>query len=135
MKKIISLLMALTLLVGCVATLSSCGEEEGGAEIAVYLGNEVYDLDPSDYFVNDNAAQFMSLLFEPLFSLDEDGDLEMAAAEDYEIDEEDTSFSFSDVVKGSVDAASSVIGKVEDIKSITKEDIPAEDLITGLTGM
>lgn len=88
MKKIISLLMALTLLVGCVATLSSCGEEEGGAEIAVYLGNEVYDLDPSDYFVNDNAAQFMSLLFEPLFSLDEDGDLEMAAAEDYEIDEE-----------------------------------------------
>ena len=88
MKKIISLLLALTLLVGCVATLSSCGEEDSGAQIAVYLGNEVYDLDPSDYFVSDNAAQFMSLLFEPLFFLDEDGDLEMAAAEDYEIDEE-----------------------------------------------
>ncbi len=89
MKRIISLLLALTLMVGCVAVLSSCGKKDNGAEIAVYLGNEVYDLDPSDYFVSDNAAQFMSLLFEPLFSLDEKGKLKMAAAEDYEINEED----------------------------------------------
>ena len=89
MKRIISLLLALTLLVGCVTVLSSCGTEDNGAEIAVYLGSEVYDLDPSDYYVSDNAAQFMSLLFEPLFSLNEKGKLEMAAAEDYEIIEED----------------------------------------------
>lgn len=88
MKRIISLLLALTLMVGCVAVLSSCGNEDNGAEIAVYLGGEIYDLDPSDYFVSDNAAQFMSLLFEPLFSLNEKGKLEMAAAEDYEVDEE-----------------------------------------------
>ena len=73
MKRIISLLLALTLMVGCVTVLSSCGEEDNGAEIAVYLGSEIYDLDPSDYFVSDNAAQFMSLLFEPLFSLNEKG--------------------------------------------------------------
>ena len=89
MKRIISLLLALTLLVGCVTVLSSCGEKDNGAEIAVYLGSEVYDLDPSDYYVSDNAAQFMSLLFEPLFSLNEKGKLQMAAAEDYEIIEED----------------------------------------------
>ena len=88
MKRIISLLLALTLMVGCVAVLSSCGNEDNGAEIAVYLGSEIYDLDPSDYFVSDNAAQFMSLLFEPLFTLNEKGKLKMAAAEDYEIDEE-----------------------------------------------
>ena len=89
MKRIISLLLALTLLVGSMAVLSSCGNKNGGgAEIAVYLGNEVYDLDPGDYYVSDNAAQFMRLLFEPLFSVNEKGKLEMAAAEDYEIDEE-----------------------------------------------
>lgn len=89
MKRIISLILALTLLVGCITVLSSCGEKDNGAEIAVYLGSEVYDLDPSDYFVSDNAAQFMSLLFEPLFSLNEKGKLQMAAAEDYEINKED----------------------------------------------
>lgn len=92
MKRIISLLLALTLTVGSMAVLSSCGKGDGedlGAEIAVYLGDEVYDLDPGDYFVSDNAAQFMSLLYEPLFKLDEDGDLKMAAAEDYEVDEEE----------------------------------------------
>lgn len=88
MKRIISLLLALTVVVGCMTVLSSCGQEDSGAEIEVYLGNEVYDLDPSDYFVSDNAAQFMSLLFEPLFRLDEDGKLEEAAADSYEIDEE-----------------------------------------------
>ena len=89
MKRIISLLLAMTMLVGSMLVLSSCGNKNGGgAEIAVYLGNEVYDLDPGDYYVSDNAAQFMSLLFEPLFSVNENGKLEMAAAEDYEIDEE-----------------------------------------------
>ena len=88
MKRIISLLLAVTLLVGCMTVLSSCGKKGGGAEIAVYLGNEVYDFDPSDYYVSDNAAQFMSLLFEPLFSINKRGKLEMAAAESYEIDEE-----------------------------------------------
>ena len=88
MKRIISLLLALALLVGCATVLSSCGKKDNGAEIAVYLGSEVYDLDPSDYFVSDNAAQFMSLLYEPLFTLNEKGKLKMAAAEDYEIDEE-----------------------------------------------
>lgn len=88
MKRIISLLLAVTLLVGCMTVLSSCGKKGGGAEIAVYLGSEVYDFDPGDYYVSDNAAQFMSLLYEPLFSLNEKGKLEMAAAESYEIDEE-----------------------------------------------
>ncbi len=88
MKRIISLLLAVTLLVGCMAVLSSCGKKGGGAEIAIYLGNEVYDFDPGDYYVSDNAAQFMSLLYEPLFSVNEKGKLEMAAAESYEIDEE-----------------------------------------------
>ncbi len=89
MKKFLSLVMLLALMLGTLTVLTSCGEpEDDGAVISVYLGEGVYDLDPSDYFVSDNAAALLSLVYEPLFYLDEDGDLELAAADDYAIDED-----------------------------------------------
>ncbi len=89
MKKIISLILSFAMLLGVLVALGSCGEpDDPGAKIAVYLGEEIYDFDPSEYYVNDNAAQVMSLLFEPLFTIDEDGDRKKAVADDYEIDEE-----------------------------------------------
>ena len=90
MKRIISLLLAFVLLFTSALCLFSCGEpKDDGAEIAVYLGERVYDFDPTDYYVDSNADQVMSLLYDPLFKLDEDGELELGgAAEDYEVDEE-----------------------------------------------
>ena len=89
MKKNLSLMLALVVLVGGVALLSSCeAPEDSGAEIRVYLGENVYDFDPTDYYTNSNADQLMSLIYEPLFTIDEDGDIDYAAAEDYEVDEE-----------------------------------------------
>ncbi len=77
-------------MLGTLLVLASCGApEDDGAEISIYLGNGVYDLDPSDYYVSDNAAQLLSLIYEPLFRLDEDGDLECAAADDYDVDEDE----------------------------------------------
>ena len=90
MKRIISLLLALVVFVGCASVLASCGApEDAGPEIAVYLGDEVYDFDPTDYYVNSNAEQLMSMLFEPLFKISEKGKLEKAAAADYKVNEED----------------------------------------------
>ena len=90
MKKIIALLLTLVMLVGACASLTACSEPENpGAQIAVYLGEEIYDFDPSDYYVDDAAAQVLSLIYEPLFRLDDDGDLKKALADDYEIIEED----------------------------------------------
>ncbi len=87
MKKLISLLLVVTLAFGCMAALSSCGApEDAGAEILVYLGDTVYDFDPSDYVVDDNEAKLLSLMYEPLFSLNENGRLKMAAAKKYKID-------------------------------------------------
>ena len=89
MKKLLSLVLVLALMLGAVAVLSSCGKpKDDGAEISVYLGDGVYDLDPSDYYVSDNAAQLMSLLYEPLFRLTEKGKLKCAAADDYDVDED-----------------------------------------------
>ena len=90
MKRIVSLMLALAMLVGCLALLAGCGApKDNGATINIYLGNEVFDFDPSDYYADSTAEQVMSLLYEPLFTLDEDGNLEMAAASGYEIDYED----------------------------------------------
>ena len=90
MKKFLSMILVLAVMLGAVATLSSCGvPKDSGAEISVYLGDAVYDLDPSDYYVNDNAAQLMSLLYEPLFTLNEKGKLVCAAADKYDVDKEE----------------------------------------------
>ncbi len=90
MKKIISLILTLAALLGCMTVLSSCGApKNAGAEISVYLGEEIYDFDPSDYYVNANQEALMSLLFEPLFRLSDDGDLEKTGvAKGYRVDKE-----------------------------------------------
>lgn len=90
MKRILGLVLAFATLLSSVALLASCGvPEDAGAEIRVYLGETIYDFDPTDYYTDSNADQLMSLLYEPLFSLNEDGEIECAAADDYEVDEEE----------------------------------------------
>ncbi len=91
MKKIISVFLALVLLVGACSALVSCGApKNAGPEIAVYLGEEIYDFDPTDYYVDSNAEQVMSLLFEPLFVVDEKGKLKKdGMADDYDVNEEE----------------------------------------------
>lgn len=97
MKKILSLILAFASIVASLVVFTSCGEpKDGGPEISVYLGESVYDFDPSDYYIDDNAAQIMSLIFEPLFTLDKKGKLTMdGAAEDYEVDEENRKITIS----------------------------------------
>lgn len=88
MKKIVSLLLSTVMILGVLFSLASCDEPtDPGAEISVYLGEEVFDFDPTDYYVNDNAEQVMTLLFEPLFYLNENGELCNGVAEEYEVDE------------------------------------------------
>ena len=87
MKKIVSLLLLIVMLLG---TLTGCGApKDDGAEINVYLGAQVFDFDPSDYYVSSNAEQILSLVYEPLFTLKKNGKIKCAAAKDYEIDKEE----------------------------------------------
>ena len=90
MKKIFSLVLVLSLLLSSALVLTSCGAPENeGAQIPVYLGEPIYDFDPTDYYVDSNADQLMSLLYEPLFTLTEKGKLKKAAADKYEVNEEE----------------------------------------------
>ncbi|MBQ8689078.1 MAG: hypothetical protein IJ515_01795 [Clostridia bacterium] len=90
MKKILSLLLVVSLLLGTALALSSCGApDDAGAVIPVYLGDAVYDFDPTDYYADANAEQLMSLIFEPLFTVDDNGKLGKAAVKKYDVDEEE----------------------------------------------
>ena len=87
MKKITCMLLAVALLCGALFSLASCGApEDSGAQISVYLGPEVYDFDPTDYYADSNAEQVMSLLYEPLFKVNSKGELKCAAAKNYSVD-------------------------------------------------
>lgn len=87
MKKIVSLLLVAVMLFGTAASLSSCNKK--GAEIKVYLGDQLYDLDPALSVVNDETNRVLSLIFEPLFRLNEKGKVVKALAKDYEIIEDE----------------------------------------------
>ncbi len=88
MKKIVSLLLSAVLVFGFVFSFTSCTEApaDAGAEISVYLGADVYDFDPTDYYVDSNAEQVMSLLYEPLFKINADGERQYAMAIAHEVD-------------------------------------------------
>lgn len=89
MKKILSILLVFAMCLSVTFALTACGEpKDAGAEVSVYLGSNVYDFDPTDYYEDRNAEQIMSMLFEPLFKLSESGKLEMGMAESYQIDKE-----------------------------------------------
>ena len=90
MKRILGLLLCVALLVGMCGVLTGCGEADNkGAYISVSLADVAFDLDPTEYNVSDNAAQIMSLIYEPLFTLNKRGKVKLAAAEEYEIDKEE----------------------------------------------
>ena len=85
MKKIVCLLLTAVMLLGCVAALASCASKDDGAVINVYLGNEICDFDPTDYYVDSNAEEVMGLLFDTLFTIDEDGDVKCSGAKKYDV--------------------------------------------------
>lgn len=87
MKKVLSVLLCLAMLVSGLALFAGCGkdEEDKGAVINAYFVGGLYNFDPAAAYTDDDAMKVMSLLYEPLFTLDEDGDVKKALADSYEI--------------------------------------------------
>ena len=96
MKRIISLILCL-LMIGSVFAGCSSGpnDEDKGAYINMYLTDMVYDLDPANAFANESALKIVSLLFENLFYIDEDGDLKKELAAKYVIKEDEKNNEYS----------------------------------------
>ncbi len=90
MKKIISLLLAVVML---AAALSGCttlvkledGTWDRGAVIEMYLTGELYNFDPQISITDENMLKVMSLLFEGLTRIDENGKWTKAIMKDYTV--------------------------------------------------
>ena len=91
-KRIVALLVALLMLVTCFVSCGSSEEqkkdEDRGAYISMYLADEVYDFDPANAYNNASALKVVSLLFAPLFSIDEDGNVKKELVDTYSIYED-----------------------------------------------
>lgn len=93
MKKVLAFLLALTM---CVSVLFATGcskiakddPAQKGAELEIYMGKKVMNLDPAVAYTDENAVKILNLIFEPLTRLDENGKLKKALAKDWEIIED-----------------------------------------------
>ena len=96
MKRIFALLLCAATLLTCFAFVgcefedkkkTEKKEEDKGQYITAYLTDNVYDLDPAKAYTNDALANVVSLMFDTLFKLDENGKVKKSLVEEYVIEE------------------------------------------------
>ncbi len=90
MKKILSFALALAMCVICFAGCSQIADDDAtgkGAIIDMYIGTKVYNLDPAISYTDESVAKILSLVFEGLAKIDENGKWEKALMKDYELEE------------------------------------------------
>lgn len=91
-KRILALLLCVATCLTVTATLASCGrpkidDENKGQALVMYLSDSLYDLDPLHAYNNESTANVVSLLFDTLFKIDENGKIKKSLAKDYTITE------------------------------------------------
>ncbi len=89
MKKILSMLICVTLI---ITLLASCGstlkDGEKGATINMYIGSEITDFDPALAYTDDAAAKILGLVYEGLTRINKNGKVENALMKSYKIIED-----------------------------------------------
>ncbi len=83
MKKILSLVLCLIFCVGAFAGCGGLGEDEKGANVRMYLTDYPYTLDPAVVQLNSDVEQILSMIFEPLTTIDEKGKVQPALATEW----------------------------------------------------
>ena len=100
MKRIFALLLCAATLLASL-TLVGCDlssnkkkndkkEEDKGQYITAYLTDNVYDLDPAKAYTNEALANVVSLMFDTLFKLDENGRVKKSLVKEYVIEENES---------------------------------------------
>ena len=100
MKRFFALLLCILM---CAVSFAGCVLEEKeevmltpeeeellkGAQINVHLSEMIYDFDPANAYHNETAMKLISLIYEPLFYLDENGKRQSRLVKKYEIVEDE----------------------------------------------
>ncbi|MBO4216937.1 MAG: peptide ABC transporter substrate-binding protein [Clostridia bacterium] len=83
MKKTLAILLCVIMLTGVLVGCTSIKGDNKGAEINVYFGSEIYNLDPAVAYTDANAAKVLGLIYEGLMRLDENGNAKKALMKKY----------------------------------------------------
>lgn len=83
MKKTLAILLCAIMLVGVLVGCTSIKGDNKGAEINMYFGSEIYNLDPAVAYTDANAAKILGLIYEGLMRLDENGNAKKALMKKY----------------------------------------------------
>ena len=85
-KRIIAILLCVVMLVPCLAACAKKDDEkeDPGAYITMYLTDDIYDFDPANAYYNADAVNVVSLMFETLFTLNDDGKVKKSLVDDYD---------------------------------------------------
>ncbi len=85
-KRIFATVLCILMLLPTLAACSGKDEdEELGAYITMYLTNEIYDFDPINAYYNSDTFNVVSLLFDTLFKLDQNGEIQKSLVKEYKI--------------------------------------------------
>ncbi len=95
MKRVLAVILTVIMLATTAVGMASCSGSDEGKTIKAYYVSSLYDFDPSLACLDDDAMDIFNLVYEPLFILNEDGELEDGLAEDYEINEEENSMTIT----------------------------------------
>ena len=84
-KRLIALILFAALSMGVLTACPKIGpkDEDKGAEIPVYFCDEIYNLDPAYAYNNEAGIKILGLIYEGLFSMDENGKVKKALCKNY----------------------------------------------------
>lgn len=85
-KRIIAILLCAVMLMSCLVSCAKKDDEkeDPGAYITMYLTNDIYDFDPANAYYNADAVNVVSLMFDTLFTLNDDGKVKKSLVDDYD---------------------------------------------------
>ena len=84
MKKIVALILAVLTFAFAFVGCSKIGEDGKGAIIDVYMGTKTINLDPATAYTDENSVKLISLIYQGLVSLDENGKVKKELARKWE---------------------------------------------------
>ena len=91
MKRILALLLCLVTVLavfaGCAGN-DSDAEEDKGQYLTMYLTDSLYDLDPANAYYNESTINVISLMFDTLFTLNDNGKVKKSLVKKYTIEED-----------------------------------------------
>ncbi len=84
-KRILALSLCIVMICSSFFGCAKKDNSDPGAYITMYLSDEIYDFDPASAYYNTDAVNVLSLMYDTLFKLDENGKVKKSLVDSYEI--------------------------------------------------